>query len=106
MPHPVHDYDYCSCVKPADCWGESGWHFRLSSPRECFDRYPDQDREGSGGACLRGKSREKCAETGGCRYAGLPVAYERCPRWQEARHRRREEERREETRRTAEKIFA
>ena len=104
MAHPKGDFDYCSCHKVAGCWGESGFHFRMSGSAECFRRYPDRGDGGS--ACLKGLTREKCEEGGGCRYAGLPVAYEKCPRWADAKRRLLEERRRGEAISTAKKTFA
>ena len=103
MTHPKLDFDYCSCEKPADWWGESGWHFRMAGRLECFRRYPDSDEAS---ACSLGLSRDGCKERGGCRYAGVPIAMERCPRWVAALRKRAAEKKRDETSKIAEDIFA
>lgn len=73
---------HCGCTKEAFAWGQGGHHYRRASPLECYRRWTAQERGRDG--CMKASDPDECEANGGCVYAGMPIAYERCPRYQEA----------------------
>jgi hypothetical protein len=78
-------HDTCACHKGPVGYGREGWHLRRFGERDVereIDRAlaalpvgsSDEDR-----AAVERTTREWCAH-----YAGLPVAYERCPAYESA----------------------
>jgi hypothetical protein len=79
-PEPTTGHpDYCSCFKPAGCWGNGGMHFREYGEID-VRRQVDKSIAGLPGD-LTATDRERVASDVRKRYEaynGLHIAYEQC----------------------------
>jgi hypothetical protein len=77
--------DYCGCIKPPECWGNCGIHFRFFGERDVERELQRALRSLPAGSGDASRAQVERTTRQWCQlYVGRHVAYEQCPAYRVA----------------------